>query len=87
MATAIPDPPGRRLRRAHGWSISLALSPFQPSGSSHGQAHLSRVLPPLLSLVGKRMRKSAGWTPLLRTTIRARKLKLVLAESLTDAQR
>ena len=53
----------------------------------YGQAHLSRVLPPLLSLVGKRIGKSAGWTPLVQTTIRARKLRPVLAGPLTDAER
>lgn len=55
--------------------------------SQYAQAHLTRVLPPLLSLVGKRMGKSAGWTPLVRTMIRARRLRPVLAGPLTDAER
>lgn len=53
----------------------------------YGQTHLSRVLPPLLSLAGKRMGKSAGWAPLVQMTIRARKLRSVLAGPLTDTER
>ena len=55
--------------------------------SKYAEAHLRRILPPLTSLVGKRMGK-AGLLHLARTLIRARKLRPLLAQpQLTDEER
>ena len=56
--------------------------------SKYAKAHLARVLPPLLSLLGKRMGKSAGWLPLARILLRARRMRTIMRNpDLTDARR
>ncbi|MEU5314367.1 hypothetical protein [Streptomyces sp. NPDC021562] len=68
----------------------LALHESVPADlfARYAEAHSRRILPPLASLLGKRMGKTTGPMPLVRTFIRAQRLRPVLSSpDLSDRDR
>jgi hypothetical protein len=71
-------------------AVHLARSESVPTDlfSRYAQTHLGRILPPLTSLVGKRMGKTTGVLPLVRMLIRAQRLQPVMSRpDLSDQER
>ena len=71
-------------------AVHLGRSEGKPTArfTQYAEAHLRRILPPMATLVGKRMGKAVGVPALVRTTIQARRLRPVLARpELTDRER
>lgn len=71
-------------------AVHLARREAVPDGlfARYAEAHLGRILPPLASLVGKRMGKTTGLLPLVRMIIRAQRLRPVVSRpDLSDRDR
>lgn len=71
-------------------AVHLARRESVPAGlfARYAETHLGRILPPLASLVGKRMGKTTGLLPLVRTLVSARQLRPVMSRpGLSDQDR